>query len=96
MPGGFPPHSPSLPHTPPRLALARPQNQNRHKQTLRKEGRFETETLHFHERVRRGYLRMARRESDRFLVVDAGGNPKRVHEAVWAALEKARVLPRRR
>ncbi|MBF0227976.1 MAG: dTMP kinase [Desulfamplus sp.] len=35
------------------------------------ESRFEQERLDFHERVRRGYLEIAKREKDRFFIVDA-------------------------
>lgn len=40
---------------------------------LEKEARFENEALAFHERVRRGYLALAKREPDRFRVVDGSG-----------------------
>ncbi|MGH9320250.1 MAG: dTMP kinase [Vicinamibacteria bacterium] len=96
MTGGFRPDVTFLLDIGADAGLGRARKRNRDNQALRKEGRFETEALQFHQRVRRGYLRMARREPDRFLVVDAEGNPKRVHEALWASVKKARVLPRRK
>jgi dTMP kinase len=47
--------------------------------------RFERERLDFHERVRQGYLEMARSEPGRWCVVDAGQEP----EAVWGQIEGA-------
>ncbi len=44
--------------------------------------RFEEEALGFHERVRAGYLDLARREPERFRIVDAARDPSRVQEAV--------------
>ena len=39
-----------------------------------REERFELETLEFHQRVRTGYLTLARQEPHRFITVDAGGS----------------------
>jgi dTMP kinase len=36
------------------------------------EGRFEEKELAFHERIREGYLQLARREPQRFHIIDAG------------------------
>ena len=48
---------------------------------LENEGRFEAESLAFHERVRAGYLQGARQET-RFSIVDAKGTPEEVTERV--------------
>jgi dTMP kinase len=45
------------------------------------EGRFEAESLAFHERVRAGYLQGASQE-ERFTIVDATGTPEQVTERV--------------
>ncbi len=42
--------------------------------------RLEREVDSFHQRVREGYLEMA--EEDRFVVVDAGGEPENVHNQI--------------
>lgn len=42
------------------------------------ESRFERETLRFHEKVRSGYLNIARGEPDRFRIIDAMKDPKMV------------------
>ena len=44
------------------------------------EARFEKETMTFHERIREGYLCIARSEPGRFRVIDAAGDPERVRE----------------
>lgn len=51
------------------------------------EGRFEAESLAFHERVRQGYLALADRFPARILPVDASATPETVARAVWAQLE---------
>jgi len=51
-----------------------------------KESRFETETLAFHGRVREGYLDLARREPQRFAVIDAGADQSTVSEQIRAVL----------
>jgi len=52
------------------------------------DSRFEEETLAFHRRVRRGYLDLARREPQRFVVVDASRDPARVTSDIVAAVEE--------
>ena len=49
--------------------------------------RFGREELAFHERVRQGYLSLAEREPERWLVVDATQPPDAVTEAIWRRLE---------
>jgi dTMP kinase len=50
------------------------------------EDRFEKEALEFHERVRQGYLTLARNEPDRFRVIDASGDPQAAHKDVLKAV----------
>ena len=59
--------------------------------TRSEETRFEQEALAFHERVRRGYLEIARREPDRCIILDASGSVEDVHRRVLAAL--ATIVP---
>jgi len=59
------------------LALDRARDRDRggaHDQT-----RFEQQDLDFHERVRDGYLELAKQEPGRFLVLDARGSIEEVH-----------------
>ncbi|HTF99896.1 MAG TPA: dTMP kinase [Nitrospirota bacterium] len=55
--------------------LARARGRNRHT-GLEAEARFENEELAFHERVREGYLRLAKDEPERFRVIDAARAPE--------------------
>lgn len=52
------------------------------------EVRFEAEALEFHQRVRQGFLTLAEREPERFVVVDATQPLERVAEAVWQGVER--------
>jgi dTMP kinase len=66
--------------------LKRARGRNQRSKKGRGEARFEEERLEFHSRVRRGYLQMARKEPDRYVVVTAEGNRPRVHDAIWKQL----------
>lgn len=50
--------------------------------------RIELEELEFHRRVREGYLEMARREPDRFVVIRADVDIDSVHRRVREAVER--------
>lgn len=52
----------------------------------RKESRFEDEALHFHERVRAGYLELARQHPARFRVIDAAADEERVKADIEQAV----------
>jgi len=54
-------------------ALARIERSSAEDATALREERFEKESIEFHKRVREGYLSLAARESDRFVVIDGGG-----------------------
>jgi len=60
----------------------------------RQETRFENETLAFHQKVRDGYLDLARRDPQRYRLIDANGDAKQVSRAVQEALTM--LLPERR
>jgi dTMP kinase len=49
--------------------------------------RFESESLAFHETLRRAYLEIARAEPQRCVVIDARPGEDEVAEAIWAAVE---------
>ncbi|MHB2166324.1 dTMP kinase [Alsobacter sp. R-9] len=50
--------------------------------------RFEQEALSFHEALREGFLAIAAREPGRCVVIDAGGSPGSVADAVWNAVRQ--------
>lgn len=51
------------------------------------EGRFEQESLDFHQRIREGYLALAKKAPQRMQVIDATGNPGEVSERLIACLQ---------
>lgn len=59
------------------------------------ESRFEREDLPFHERVRQGYLALAREEPARCVVLDARGSIDLVQERVVARVERFLAAPAR-
>jgi dTMP kinase len=58
-----------------------------------KDGRFEAKGQGFHERVREGFLRLARVEPDRVALVDATPPPEQVADAVRAEVARRFGLP---
>ena len=56
---------------PPRIGLARARQALDNGDRAGAESRFEEETISFHEKVRAGYLELAKRESQRFKIIDA-------------------------
>jgi len=49
--------------------------------------RIEGEGLAFHRRIRNGYLTIARRESERFRIVDGLNDPNEIHQEICLYLE---------
>ena len=48
-----------------------------------KRDRFEQEAIAFHQRVRQGYLTLAEKEPDRWLVVDAAQSRDKIGAIIW-------------
>ncbi len=67
--------------------LGRALERNRGSAEASREDRFEREALDFHERVRTGYLAIAKREPKRFAVIDASGEVEDVHERILSAVK---------
>jgi dTMP kinase len=63
------------------VGLARARGRN-NQQGLEAEARFENEALAFHERVRQGYLTLAREAPDRIKIVDGALPPHQVQENI--------------
>ncbi|MFP5239655.1 MAG: dTMP kinase, partial [Acidobacteriota bacterium] len=85
--GGLSPHATILLDLPPEAGLTRARGRNQAAGASQSEGRFEALELDFHQRVREGFLELARREPGRFAVVDAAGSPEAVFTRVRTALE---------
>ena len=66
----------------PQLGLERAWQQLNNGQRSGHESRFEAEALAFHEKVRAGYLELARLEPDRFRIVDASKSQDEVFSAI--------------
>ena len=49
--------------------------------------RFEEEETAFHERIRKGYLKVARKEQKRFFVIDGQQSVEAIHEAIRERVE---------
>ena len=49
--------------------------------------RFESESLAFHKRVRAGYLKISKREPDRWCLIDATKSVDEISDIVWARVE---------
>jgi dTMP kinase len=96
MTGTFRPTVTLLLDLPAEEGLRRARQRNRESAAHGREGRFEEEELAFHQRVRRGYAKMAKNEPERYVTVSAAGTVKDVHEALWKALRSTRKLPRSR
>lgn len=54
--------------------------------------RIEQQPLEFHRRVREGFLELAKRETDRFAVLDASKKPQQIVEDALAALNNRQLL----
>ena len=72
----------------PAVGLARAWRQIRNGDREDLETRFEQEQLAFHQKVREGYLDLARREPQRFRIIDAGQGETQVTRAVERALDQ--------
>jgi dTMP kinase len=57
--------------------------------------RFERLDRAFRERLRQGFCRIAERDPGRCVLIDAAGNPDRIHQAVFAVVADRLPLPSR-
>jgi dTMP kinase len=49
----------------------------------KRQDRFEQEALAFHQKVRKGYLKLAAEEPERWLVVDASQSKRKIADIIW-------------
>jgi dTMP kinase len=58
--------------------------------------RFDQRAVHFHERVREGFLALAEREPERFHCLDASLTPDDLEQAIWERVSALVELPNAR
>lgn len=63
-----------------KVGLERATKRNSEQGLTQTEGRFEAETLEFHQRIRDGYLKLAEENAWRFRIVDASKTPEQVYK----------------
>jgi dTMP kinase len=86
--GGLQPDLTLLCDLPVSVGLERAGLRNRREGTVLSEGRFDSESLNFHERVRQGYLTIAEEEPDRIAIIDASQQPEDVVLQCLSAVER--------
>ena len=70
----------------PRIGLARAWKQLNNGERVGTESRFEEETVSFHEKVRAGYLELARLDPERIHTIDASRGQQEVQKDIREAL----------
>ena len=69
------------------IGLSRTTQRRSQKAAGQSEDRFEREKLDFHERIRAGFLELARAEPDRFRIINAAGSAQAVAEDIKNIIE---------
>jgi len=59
-----------------------------------KNDRLELSGMDFHEKVYNGYLELAKKYKDRFIVIDASGTKEQTHAKIIASLKERGVFKR--
>ena len=85
--GGLMPDLTLLLDLPVHCGLERAGLRNREEGTVLSEGRFDAESLEFHERVRQGYRSLGAEEPERFAIIDAAQPPEDVVLQCISAVE---------
>lgn len=85
--GGLMPDLTLLLDLPVHCGLERAGLRNREEGTVLSEGRFDAESLEFHERVRQGYRSLAAEEPERVAIIDAAQPPEDVVLQCLSAVE---------
>jgi dTMP kinase len=84
--GGLTPHLTFILDMDPELGLKRALQRLRSENSL--EDRFEKEALEFHRKVRQGFLDLAQKEPQRFVVIKADRTTMEVHEEIFQVVLK--------
>lgn len=83
---GLKPDGTFLLDCPPEIGLQR--SRTRLERQNSSEDRFEKEELEFHEKIRQGYLKLAKTEPERFVILDATRDPEEVHRLIVKSFEE--------
>ena len=75
------------------LLLDMPPEKGLERKRAAEHDRFEKEDPAFHQKVRKGYLELATKEPERFLVIDASQSKEAIAEIIWQKVSP--MLPRR-
>jgi len=86
--GGLMPDITMLLDCPAEIGLSRARSRNEKDPNAASMDRFEREEMDFHERVRNGYLNIARREPNRVRVIDATTDVETMHRHIVEEVEK--------
>ena len=78
----------------PRQGLERAWQQLNSGQRVGHESRFENEAVAFHKKVRTGYLELARREPERFRIIDASDEENKVRDTIYRVVEEWMSSPK--
>lgn len=90
--GGLMPNITILLDLPPRIGLERAGRRNMEDGLVISEGRFDSESLKFHEKVREGYLTLAREDPERIKIVDASRDMDAVFKDCLRILQEAGAI----
>ncbi|MFH1874404.1 MAG: dTMP kinase [Pseudomonadota bacterium] len=80
--GGLKPQLTLVLDCPAEQGLTRARQRNDREMTKNIEDRFEQEDLDFHEKVRQGYLELAKKEPERIIIVDASQGLDVIHQDI--------------
>jgi dTMP kinase len=75
----------------PKEGLRRTQKQLHKGERMNTESRFEMENLRFHEKIRQGFLILAKKEPDRFFIVDASKPEAKVRDQILGKIGEIQI-----
>jgi dTMP kinase len=92
--GGLKPDLTFLLDCPVAVGLSRTVQRKSRRAEVKTNDRFENEKSEFHEKVRQGFLRLARAEPARFYIIDASRCEQQVFAAIKEVIDRRLDLPR--